>query len=246
MKQTLPDNLALNYEGFFLMAQLSPQSFGLSSWLGSNYGANALGQQNLVPSNGIFGLNTTPASSIGAETGTSNFRQGLGGASVGLAIGQAIGGMYSAWKGGKTTKYVMQKQAEIAEANRQMAQLSAESAMRQGEAQVAQLTYRAGQIKAKQRTAFASNGVRLGTGSTAEVAASTDIMKEIDKSTAEMNALSAAWGYKQQALQASAQGGIFSATASYAKAAKQSEGFSSVLEGGFSAADRWYRYFGAS
>lgn len=241
MRPTLLDNLALNYEGFFLMAQtLQGTTYDLENLMGGvNFGTEPLGFQGASGTQNIL-------SAEGAGTGLGNLQQGMGGASIGMAIGQAIGGMYSAWKGGKTTKYVMQKQAEISEANRQMAQLSAESAMRQGEARVAQLTYRAGQIKAKQRTAFASNGVRLGTGSTAEVAASTDIMKEIDKSTAEMNALSAAWGYKQQALQASAQGGIFSATASYAKSAKQSEGFSSVLEGGFSAADRWYRYFGAS
>lgn len=241
MRPRLPDNLALNYEGFFHMAlTLQGVTYDLDNLLGGvNYGTDPLtfqgaaGTQNVMPAPDV-------ASSAGAGT------QALGGASIGMAIGQAIGGMYSAWKGGKTTKYVMQKQAEISEANRQMAQLSAESAMRQGEAQVAQLTYRAGQIKAKQRTAFASSGVVLGEGSTAEVAASTDIMKEMDKKTAEMNALSAAWGYKQQALQASAQGGIFSATAGYAKSAKQSEGFSSLLEGGFSAADRWYRYFGAS
>ncbi len=241
MRPRLPDNLALNYEGFFHMAlTLQGVTYDLDNLLGGvNYGTDPLtfqgaaGTQNVMPAPDV-------ASSAGAGT------QALGGASIGMAIGQAIGGMYSAWKGGKTTKYVMQKQAEISEANRQMAQLSAESAMRQGEAQVAQLTYRAGQIKAKQRTAFASSGVVLGEGSTAEVTASTDIMKEMDKKTAEMNALSAAWGYKQQALQASAQGGIFSATAGYAKSAKQSEGFSSLLEGGFSAADRWYRYFGAS
>lgn len=241
MRPRLPDNLALNYEGFFLMAlTLQGVTYDLNNLLGGvNYGTDPLtfqgaaGTQNVMPAPDV-------ASSAGAGSSA------MGGASIGMAIGQAIGGMYSAWKGGKTTKYVMQKQAEISEANRQMAQLSAESAMRQGEAQVAQLTYRAGQIKAKQRTAFASSGVVLGEGSTAEVAASTDIMKEMDKKTAEMNALSAAWGYKQQALQASAQGGIFSATAGYAKSAKQSEGFSSLLEGGFSAADRWYRYFGAS
>ena len=242
MRPRLPDNLALNYEGFFLMAlTLQGVTYDLNNLLGGvNYGTDPLMFQGAAGTQSIM-----PASDVASGAG-SGMQSALGGASIGMAIGQAIGGMYSAWKGGKTLDYVMKKQAEISEANRQMAQLSAESAMRQGEAQVAQLAYRAGQIKAKQRTAFASGGVVLGEGSTAEVAASTDIMKEMDKKTAEMNALSAAWGYKQQALQASAQSGIFSATAGYAKSTKQSEGFSSLLEGGFSAADRWYRYFGAS
>lgn len=169
----------------------------------------------------------------------------LGNLSIGLAIGQAVGGMYAGWKGGKTASYVASRQAEIAEENRKMAQLSAETAMRQGEAAVAQITYRAGQVKAKQRAAFAANGIALGTGSTAEVAASADVMKEIDKRTAEMNALSAAWGYKSQALAASARSSVYSGTASHAKSLGMAKGLGSLLEGGASAADRWYRYFGA-
>lgn len=240
MRSLQPDNLALNYEGFFLMAlTLQGVTYDLDNLLGGvNFGTDPLTFQGPAGTQNVL---TAPDT---ASMGGAN--QALGGASIGLAIGQAIGGMYSAWKGGKTLDYVMNKQAEISEQNRQMAQLSAESAMRQGEAAVAQLTYRAGQIKAKQRTAFASSGVVLGEGSTAEATASTDIMKEMDKKTAEMNALSAAWGFKQQALQASAQGGIYSGMAGYAKSAKQSEGFSSLLDGGMTAADRWYRYFGAS
>lgn len=240
MRLPQADNLALNYEGFFLMPITTS---GLDLNLGQIWGgATVGGTPNVYDLNQVWGGATVGGAGSSAGSGM----QALGGASVGLAIGQAIGGMYSAWKGGKTLDYVMNKQAEISEQNRQMAQLSAESAMRQGEAAVAQLTYRAGQIKAKQRTAFASSGVVLGEGSTAEVTATTDIMKEMDKKTAEMNALSAAWGFKQQALQASAQGGIYSGMAGYAKSAKQSEGFSSLLDGGMTAADRWYRYFGAS
>lgn len=240
MRSLQPDNLALNYEGFFLMPITTS---GLDLNLGQIWGgATVGGTPNVYDLNQVWGGATVGGAGSSAGSGM----QALGGASVGLAIGQAIGGMYSAWKGGKTLDYVMNKQAEISEQNRQMAQLSAESAMRQGEAAVAQLTYRAGQIKAKQRMAFASSGVVLGEGSTAEVTATTDIMKEMDKKTAEMNALSAAWGFKQQAIQANAQGGIYSGTSGYAKAAKQSEGFSSLLGDGFTVADRWYRYFGAS
>ena len=237
MRLPQADNLALNYEGFFLMAlTLQGVTYDLDNLLGGvNFGTDPLTFQGAAGTQNVL---TAPDTASSAGSGNP----ALGGASIGLAIGQAIGGMYSAWKGGKTLDYVMNKQAEISEQNRQMAQLSAESAMRQGEAAVAQLTYRAGQIKAKQRTAFASSGVVLGEGSTAEVTATTDIMKEMDKKTAEMNALSAAWGFKQQAL----QGGIYSGMAGYAKSAKQSEGFSSLLDGGMTAADRWYRYFGAS
>ena len=235
--QSGPIVLGSNYSGIaydlnmpnLLQSPLSQQSV-----------ASAL-QGGQVSSGAVSGV----MPSAGAGSGSSGGFQGAaGGASVGLAIGQAIGGMYSAWKGGKTLDYVMQKQAEISEQNRQMAQLSAETAFRQGEAQAAQMTYKSGQIKAKQRTAMAANGVKVGVGSSAEVLASTDIMKEIDKSTIQMNALQAAWGYRQQAIQASAQGGIYSSMGGYMKSAGTAQGFTSMLEKGTTAASRWYRYYG--
>ncbi len=250
MSHDAPTNLALNYEGFF-MATIGLQTPSNALDLGNIWGGAVVGEPvNLGTALG--GATTTVDVSptgggqtiLGGTQAPSGLQQGLGGASIGLAIGQAIGGMYAAWRGGKTLDYVAKQKAAIAEENRQMAQLSAESAYLQGQAQVAQLTYRAGQIKAKQRTAFAANGVVLGEGSSAETMASTDLMKEIDKRTAQMNAMSAAWGYKQQAIQASAQGGIYSGMSGYLSQVEMGKGFSSLLESGSVAADRWYRFFG--
>ena len=250
MSHDAPTNLALNYEGFF-MATIGLQTPSNALDLGNIWGGAVVGEPvNLGTALGVATTTVDVSPTGGGQTilgGTqapSGLQQGLGGASIGLAIGQAIGGMYAAWRGGKTLDYVAKQKAAIAEENRQMAQLSAESAYLQGQAQVAQLTYRAGQIKAKQRTAFAANGVVLGEGSSAETMASTDLMKEIDKRTAQMNAMSAAWGYKQQAIQASAQGGIYSGMSGYLSQVEMGKGFSSLLESGSVAADRWYRFFG--
>lgn len=217
----------------------------MQDYLSSGMVADAVGATTMggSASGKLLGLNQT---AVGGVEGGSTFsgQSAAGGVSIGLAIGQAIGSMYSARESGKTQEYVLGKQAEIQKINREMAQLSAETAFRQGEAQVAQLTYKAGQVKAKQRTAFAANGIKSTSGSASEVIASTDIMKEVDKLTAQMNALQAAWGYKMQGYQASAQGGIYSGLSSYAKQAAIGKGFSSLLESGTTAADRWYRYFG--
>lgn len=186
-----------------------------------------------------------PASDASIGTGASSGSSVMGGLSVGMAVGQAIGGVYGAWKGGKTLDYVMKKQAQIAENNRQMAQLSAESALAQGAAQVAQITYRAGQIKAKQRVGYARAGVAIGEGSSAEVMASTDVMKELDAGTARMNALATSWGFKNAALQANAQSAIYRAQGNYATSVAGGQAFGSLLEGGMEVADRWYKYFGS-
>lgn len=89
--------------------------------------------------------------------------------------------------------------------NAQMAELAAQQAQRAGEAQIAQITYRAGQVKAKQRAGFAANGVAVGVGSSAETLASTEAMKQIDVQTAKMNALMSSWGYRRQAANLLAQ-----------------------------------------
>lgn len=194
-----------------------------------------------------------PASSVGgtaaasgaSASGAASFSNVMGNASIGMAIGQAVGGIYAAWAGAKTAKYVMGKQAEIAGHNRQRAQLAAESVWRAAEGQIAQITYRAGQIKAQQKSAYAANGVELsGGGTAAEQMATTEVMKRIDVQTARMNAFAQAWGYKNQALQYGGQAASFSIMGNYAGQTALGSAMGSLLGGASEVADRWYKYYG--
>ncbi|WP_434516439.1 hypothetical protein AB6Q56_07455 [Dechloromonas sp. ARDL1] len=115
---------------------------------------------------------------------------------IGGAFTSAIGSYFSAG----AQKATLQGQAAIADTNARIAELGAQSALSQGQQQVAQLTMRAGQLKSAQRANLAANGIDLGEGSAAEIQASTDIMKEIDKNTVEANAVRSAWGYRTQAV----------------------------------------------
>lgn len=191
------------------------------------------------------GLNT-PAASGASASSAGAASSVLQGASLGMSIGQAIGSVYTAWQSGKTSKYVGKKQAEIAENNRQMAQMSAESAYRQGESQMAQLTYRAGQVKAQQRTAMGANGVRIGQGSSAEVLASTDVMKKLDMNTVKLNAISSAWGYKAQGIQASNAGSVAKIMGDYGAKSGMALAMGNLMDTGTSVAERWHKYFGGS
>lgn len=105
-----------------------------------------------------------------------------------------IGSYYSA----NLQKSNLKFQADMAEVNARISEQSAQSALNQGQRQAGQISMRAGQIKSGQRATMAANGIDLGTGSAAEVQASTDIMKEIDMDTAEANAVRAAFGYRMQ------------------------------------------------
>lgn len=86
----------------------------------------------------------------------------------------------------------------VGEVNAQIAEMGAQGELQKGEHQAASLTLQAGQLKSRQRAAMAASGIDLGVGSAAEVQASTDIMKEIDKNQIEQNAIRSAWGYRTQ------------------------------------------------
>lgn len=118
-------------------------------------------------------------------------------------VGQIGGGVTSAvgsYYGAQGQKVALKSQAAIADVNARIAELGAQSALNQGQQQVGALTLKAGQLKSSQRASMAANGIDLGVGNAAEVLASTDIMKEIDKNTVEANAVRNAWGYRTQAV----------------------------------------------
>ena len=216
-------------------AEFMPQSLLQSPSAFTQYGWN--------PATQTFGQMPSAGTAPTAEATTASSAGVLGNLSIGLSLGQMVGSIYGAFASSSAQKYALKKQAQIMEDNRQIAQMGAESAFRAGEAQIAQLTYKAGQRKASQRAALAANGVAMtGGGSYAEVLASGDIMTAIDKDTAEMNALANAWGYKRQASQYAMQ----SAVAGIKADATSGIGAAStaLIDNGTAVADKWYRYYG--
>lgn len=138
----------------------------------------------------------------------------------GWKLGSGIGKAYEVYSDLKTKGKVAAISADIAEANAKLMDLGVNAAYRQRDAIVANLTARAGQIKAQQRAVFAARGVALGVGSTAEVAASTEIQKEEDKLVAEMNGLMSAWNYRRQGIMYRAKAeGLRYAAKTYSQAA---------------------------
>lgn len=114
---------------------------------------------------------------------------------IGAGLTSVVGSVYSAG----TQKRSLQSQAAIAEINANIADMGAESALLQGNSEIAKLTMQVGQLKSRQRVSMAANGIDLGVGNAAEIAASTDLMKEVDVDTIRSNAARNAWGYRTQA-----------------------------------------------
>lgn len=133
---------------------------------------------------------------------------------------QAASGLVSAFGGMSVTRHqnsIAKAQANIARINAQSMELQAQAVLRSNESATVSKTMHAGQVKSSQRAALAANGIAVGEGSAAELQASTDIVKEMDKNQMKENAVRNAWGYRMQAANYEGQ-------ALMAEASKQSVG----------------------
>lgn len=151
------------------------------------------------------------------------------------AIGQAFGSFYSA----KMQKNNLEFQAYMANVNARIAELGAQSELSKGQWEVGRLTMAAGKLKSSQRVALAANGVDLGVGNAAEIQASTDILKEMDKNQTTANATRAAWGYRTQAMNFKSQAAIDNTTAD--SISPMMAGLTTLLGASGTVAQNWYR-----
>lgn len=118
--------------------------------------------------------------------------------SLGLQAAGAVSGAIGAFYSAKMTKNQLAFEASMARINARIAELGAQQELLNGQKAVGALTLQAGQLKSRQRTAMAANGIDLGEGNAAEIQASTDLMKAIDVNTIEANAVRDAWGFRTQ------------------------------------------------
>jgi hypothetical protein len=143
--------------------------------------------------------------------------------SIAGMVSGAIGSYYSA----KTAQYQVQAeqnalkskalsiqyQADVSELNGKSAQFQAMLIMRDRNKAIANMTLKAGQERSSARAAMASRGLQLDIGSSAEVMASMDYVKEADMLTINSNAVRSAENAKITAVnaQANAMVGLASA-----------------------------------
>lgn len=155
---------------------------------------------------------------------------------IGGMFSSAIGSYFSA----ESQKSSLKFQADMAEINARLSETSAQQELLKGERQVGALTLRAGQVKGAQRAAMAANGIDLGVGNAAEVLASTEILKEVDKNTASANAVQNAWGFRLQGTNYENDALIKRATASAVSPVASAA--SSLLGSAGSVAKSWYQF----
>ena len=194
-------------------------------------------------------LLTSGSSSAGAG-GSSNafatvapFMMAMG------AVQSAVGAYYQA----QSAKYQLQSQQLGFEFNQKMADINARQMenqaqfyMLQGERQIGTLTMRAGKIRSAQKASQAARGISLGYGSTAEEIATTDLMKETDAITINVNATRAAGAARTQRVNFENQSLLSSVSASNAGATANlvnpwASAGTSMLQSASTVASTWYR-----
>lgn len=159
----------------------------------------------------------------------------LGLQAAGMASG-AVGSFYSA----RMSKRKLAFEAGMADINARLAETGAQQELFKGQAEVGALTLQAGQLKSRQRTAMAANGIVMGEGSAAEIQASTDIMAAIDKNTIEANAVRSAWGLRTQG--ANYQSEAIAKRGTAGSISPFSAGASSLLTSAGRVASSWYQF----
>ncbi len=159
-----------------------------------------------------------------------------------MGAGVASSTIGSYWSA-KNNQITLEGQAALADTNARIAELGAQQELFRGQQEVGRLTMAAGQLKGRQRVAMAANGIDLGEGNAAEIQASTDLMKEIDKNTAHANAVRSAWGYRTQGMNYQAE-----ATVKRGAAGGINPGltaFGSLLSNSGQVAGSWYSMYKA-
>lgn len=148
-------------------------------------------------------------------------------------------GVISSYYGAKSQKSTLRYQAEIAEINAGLAELSAQNEILAGQREEQKARLRTGGIKAGQRVAMAANGIDMANSPTAQnILNSTDILGEIDAQTIQANALRSAWGYRTQATNLENEAAMGRATAS--GISPGTAALSSMLTGAGQVASSWY------
>ena len=142
----------------------------------------------------------SPTMAKTAQTGQAMKNFGLVTSVLG-GINSAIGSFYAE----KTAQYEAKSQAsgfafqsDMAAMNASRAEMTAQSIEESGKSQIANYTIQAGQQKAGAVASMAARGIALGSGSSADVAASMDIEKSLNVMAINSNTTRQAWAARQQ------------------------------------------------
>jgi hypothetical protein len=160
------------------------------------------------------------------------------GATAGGSIMSAFGSLAS----GEANKSMYDYQSGIAKLNQQIDLQNATFATQQGEQQAQQYGLKAGQQMGQIKTAQASSGFDVNSGSNAQVRTSQAHLNSLDTDVIRSNAAKTAYNYTEQASVAGAQSQLYTMAGTNAMAAGEIGFGSSILGGVGSVSSEWLKY----
>ena len=193
-----------------------------------------------------FGPGGTPPQVASWTRGETLMAGGLVLSAIG-AINGAIGSYYAAESQKNQLKMQAQNlrfQAQMSALNARQAEFAAQQATMAGQQAIGRYTMAAGQQKAGARASLAARGIQAGVGSAAEIMASMDLVKEVDRLTMNANLVRQAEAIRMQGVNYMTQGVMQGTSASnvMATAGTISPGlasFSSMLGSAASIGGTW-------
>lgn len=153
---------------------------------------------------------------------------GLGAGSILSVFGtltSMVGSFYSAQSqryAAKSAAMNAEFEASMANINARAAETHAQDLMEAGQREKAAYTLRAGAAKSANAATTAARGIQAGVGSAAEIAASQDIIKEIDTMAIDMNTARAAAAARMQKVNYRNQGALSAVQANNLRATGKS------------------------
>ena len=164
----------------------------------------------------------------------------LASAAIGLQTAGVATSTVGSYFSAKAQKSTLTAQAAISDINARITDLTAQSAIQQGQQQQQASRLQTAKVKSSQRAALAANGIDLGSDTATNILTTTDVMGEIDANTIAANAARTAFGYQTQAMNQRNEA-IMSRAASKAINPWMQAG-STLLTGATSIAETAYQY----
>jgi len=163
----------------------------------------------------------------------------MAGAGLASSVASAGIGAYGAYQGGKAKEKQYQYQAGIARMNQQIQEQNASYALESGDREVQQVGMKHRALMGKIRSQQAASGVRVDSGSNADVQAGANMVARMDQDNTRRNTMQKVRGYKIAAWEQGENANLADVAARNARKEGKTGVLTSLIGGASSVSSKW-------
>lgn len=176
------------------------------------------------------------AAGVGAQAATA------AAISTNLTLVSTAFSMYGQYQQGKSQQAQYDYQAQVDRNQAQIAEWQAQDAIKRGDIEEKQQRLKTAHLMGRQRSVLAANGVDVSSGSSLDLLGDTAALGELDALTIRSNAAREAYHYRVQASNSQASSALNTLAGKNARTSSYIGTTRSLLSGGTSMADKWYKW----